>query len=80
MYHLVKKVHLAFTITYCPGGLSRDEIEGVFYGYGDLDEVSGQYNPEELADGWNELDSGERIYYVSNPALGLWAYRGRMAD
>jgi hypothetical protein len=31
-----------------------------------------------LRDGWNTLPDGERIYYISNPALGLWAYRGRL--
>ena len=32
--------------------------------------------PKTLRDGWNTLPDGERIYYISNPALGLWAYRG----
>jgi len=35
-----------------------------------------KYNPAVLKDGWNEVD-GEEIYYISNPALGLWAYRER---
>ena len=38
----------------------------------------GRYDPKILRDGWNVLPDGERIYYVSNPALGLWAYRGRL--
>ena len=67
-----------FTITYCPGKLSCEEIESVGYRYGDLDEMLQRYNPKRLRDGWNTLPDGERIYYISNPALGLWAYRGRM--
>jgi nickel-dependent lactate racemase len=69
-----------FTVAYCAGGLTRDEIEGVGYEYGDLAEMTTRYNPKVLKDGWNELPDGERIYYISNPALGLWAYRGRLAS
>jgi nickel-dependent lactate racemase len=67
-----------FTITYCPGKLSREEIESVGYQYADLEPMLDRYNPKTLRDGWNVLPDGERIYYVSNPALGLWAYRGRL--
>ena len=67
-----------FTITYCPGKLSREEIESVGYEYAELAPLLERYNPEVLRDGWNTLPDGERIYYISNPALGLWAYRGRL--
>ncbi len=67
-----------FTITYCPGKLSCEEIESVGYRYGDLDEMLERYDPKRLHDGWNTLGNGERIYYISNPALGLWASRARM--
>jgi nickel-dependent lactate racemase len=67
-----------FAITYCPGKLSREEIESVGYRYGDLDAMLERYDPKKLRDGWNVLPDGERIYYVGNPALGLWAYRGRL--
>ena len=69
-----------FSITYCPGKLSREETEGVCYGYAELAPMLARYNPEKLRDGWNTLDDGERIYYISNPALGLWAHRSRMSD
>ena len=65
-----------FTITYCPGQLTRQEIESVGFQYADLNEMMKKYNPAALKDGWNEID-GEEIYYISNPALGLWAYRER---
>ena len=35
-----------------------------------------KYHPHTLREGWNTVD-GEEIYYISNPALGLWAYRKR---
>lgn len=65
-----------FTIRYCPGHLTRKEIEGVHFEYGDLAEALKKYNPETLEDGWNTVD-GEEIFYISNPGLGLWAYEGR---
>jgi nickel-dependent lactate racemase len=68
-----------FTITYCPGHLTRDEIEGVGYRYGDLTEMLARYNPDALRDGWNTSPDGERFYYISNPALGLWAHEGRFS-
>lgn len=67
-----------FSITYCPGHLTREEIEGVNFRYAPLDEMTARYNPATLKDGWNEV-GGEEVYYISNPALGLWAYRGRFA-
>lgn len=69
-----------FKITYCPGHLSRAEIEGVNYAYAELGPMLERYNPAKLRDGWNTLPDGERIFYISNPALGLWAYRGRFTS
>jgi nickel-dependent lactate racemase len=68
-----------FTIRYCPGHLTREEIEGVHFAYGDLAEYAAKYDPAKLVDGWNVVE-GEEIFYVSNPGLGLWAYRGRFGS
>src|ERR1700744_3438015 len=68
-----------FTIRYCPGHLTREEIESVHFEYGDLAEYTAKYNPEVLTDGWNTVD-GEEIFYISNPGLGLWAYQGRFKN
>lgn len=65
-----------FTIRYCPGHLTKEEIESVHFEYGDLGEMTAKYNPAALKDGWNTVD-GEEIFYISNPGLGLWAYKGR---
>lgn len=70
-----------FTITYCPGPeMSREEIEGVGFNYGNLEEVLARYPLETLKDGWNVMPDGEEVYYISNPALGLWAYPERFKD
>jgi hypothetical protein len=67
-----------FTITYCPGELSREEIEGVGYQYGDLGEYLTRYPIDVLCDGM-QTHRGEDVFYISNPALGLWAHESRMA-
>ena len=66
-----------FRITYCPGHLTKEEVEAVGFGYGDLEELGAKYPIDKLQDGWNVDADGERFFYISNPALGLWAYRGR---
>jgi len=66
-----------FTVTYCPGNLTREEIEGVHFLYAHLDEMIQRYNPEKLVDGFNTMSNGEEVFYISNPALGLWAHRDR---
>ena len=70
-----------FSVTYCPGkgaeNLTQAEIESVGFAYADIEEVTARYNPEVLKDGFNIMPDGEEIFYISNPALGLWAYRER---
>ena len=61
-----------FSITYCTKGLTREEVEGAGFLYRPYDEAAAEYDPAALTDGWNEV-GGERIYYISNPALGLWS-------
>ena len=67
-----------FEVVYCPGGLSREEIEGVGYEYGDLDAALGRYGAPDLRDGRQTTADGESFYFIGNPALGLWAARAPM--
>ncbi|HUX60075.1 MAG TPA: hypothetical protein VMV32_02085, partial [Ignavibacteriaceae bacterium] len=66
-----------FSITYCPGHISKEEIESVHFNYADLQTMIQKYNPEKLKDGMNIMPNGEEVFYISNPALGLWAHKGR---
>ena len=66
-----------FTITYCPGKVIKDEIEQVGFQYAGLNELMQKYNPQELSDGFNTMPDGEKIFFISNPASGLWAYQDR---
>ncbi|RRA49428.1 lactate racemase domain-containing protein [Acidipila sp. EB88] len=68
-----------FRITWCPGGLSREEIESVGFGYGDLEAMRARYDPARLEHGMNEIE-GERVFYIANPGLGLWAHRDRLQE
>jgi nickel-dependent lactate racemase len=66
-----------FSITYCPGesGVSLDEVRSVGFLAEEYDVMINRYNPDLLQDGFNTMPDGEEIFYISNPALGLWAYK-----
>jgi nickel-dependent lactate racemase len=69
-----------FHITYCPGHLSRDEIESVNFSYQDVNTMLQKYHPEVLKDGYQVMPDGEHIFFISNPALGLWAAKERLSN
>ncbi len=66
-----------FRIVWCPGRLSREEVEGVGYEYGDLKAMLARYDPAQLRQGYNRVH-GEEIFFVAHPGLGLWAHRSRL--
>lgn len=63
-----------FSITYCTKEVGKEEINGVNFKYIPYDEAAAKYDPAKLVDGFNTLDNGEKIFYISNPALGLWIW------
>ena len=65
-----------FNITWCPGHLTREEIESVGFDYADLQSMLDRYSPTTLSPGYNQIE-GERIFFIDNPGLGLWAHRSR---
>jgi len=68
-----------FTIRWCPGGLSKEEVEGVGFEFGDLNAMLARYDLQKLRHGHNWVE-GEDVFFIPNPGLGLWAYRGRLSD
>jgi hypothetical protein len=66
-----------FTTRWCPGHLSKEEVEGVGFEYGNLKNLLTRYNPQELRHGFNRVD-GEEVFFIPNPGLGLWAYQGKL--
>jgi len=66
-----------FTIRWCPGHLSKEEVESVGFEYGDLRTMLARYDPRKLRHGYNRI-GGEEIFFIANPGLGLWAHRGKL--
>ena len=66
-----------FTITYAVRDISQEEIRSVGFEAADYGAMAALYNPETLEYGWNTLPDGDIIYYIPNPALGLWIDRSR---
>lgn len=67
-----------FNITYAVRHMTKDEIEKANFKYMDYDEAVKKYDPKKLKDGYNMVD-GEKIYYISNPALGLWSSKKKFS-
>jgi len=67
-----------FSVTYATDKLSKEEVEGVGFEYLSLSEALKTYNPENLSSGYNTTADGERIFYIENPALGLWISSNRL--
>ncbi len=66
-----------FRITWCPGHLSKKEVESVGFAYADLATMLQRFDPEKLSHGYNTVD-GEAIFFIANPGLGLWAHPSRL--
>jgi nickel-dependent lactate racemase len=65
-----------FNITYCPGtGMSIDAVHGVGFKAEKYETMSKIYDHRKLRDGFNTMPDGEEIFFISNPALGLWALK-----
>ena len=64
-----------FKITYASRGLGKDDMTEVGFSHVDYATAIRRYDPDKLRDGFNRLADGEEIFYISNPALGLWAAR-----
>jgi len=64
-----------FKVTYCPGHIDEATMRSVNYNYAPLEEMQKIYDPAKLRDGYQTLPNGEEIYYISNPALGLWSWK-----
>jgi nickel-dependent lactate racemase len=65
-----------FNITWCPGYLTREEIEAVGFRYAELNLLLNRFNPDKMSHGYNRVD-GEDVFFIGNPGLGLWAHRSR---
>lgn len=69
-----------FDITYAVKNIPEEEIWSVGYEAVSYEEAVKQYNPDKLRYGYNTLPDGEEIYYIPNPAIGLWIDRSRYRE
>ena len=67
-----------FKITYAPGHLTKDEIEGVNFATPISARRSHRYQPDECKQGWNTTADGERFYFIPTPSAGLWATQEKL--
>lgn len=68
-----------FKITYAVKKITKEEISSVGFEAADYDELAEKYNPDKLKYGYNTVD-GEEIYFIPNPALGLWINREKFEE
>ena len=61
-----------FQVTYAVKEISKQEIENVYFQAADYEEMIKKYDPKVLKYGWNKMQDGEEIFFIPNPALGLW--------
>ena len=66
-----------FNISYAVDKISKEEIASVNFTPLDYNETIKRYNPETLQPGWNILPDGEEVFFIPNPALGLWIDKTR---
>ncbi len=66
-----------FKITYAVKKISEKEVNNIHFNAANYDEVIKKYDPEKLIPGWNKLDDGEEVFFIPNPALGLWIDKNR---
>ncbi len=64
-----------FSVTYAVKDITQEEIRGVGYEAASYDEMAEKYDPSVLTYGWNTVGD-EEIYFIPNPALGLWVRDG----
>jgi len=60
-----------FRVTYCTDALDGEVFRRAGYNHMSYKEVSEKYR--DLKPGYNTLSDGEEVYYVANPAVGLWS-------
>ena len=68
-----------FSITYAVRSISQEDVRSVGYAAADYDEMAKLYDPEKLRYGFNTV-AGEEVFYIPNPALGLWIDRERFSN
>jgi len=66
-----------FNVIYCtdPAKMPKEAVRAVGYEWANVNDMLRRYDPTKMKDGFND-----DVFYVSNPALGLWATRANFQD
>jgi hypothetical protein len=59
-------------VTWAGDAIAKEVIESVNFGHMSLAEAQDRFGYQSLAPGPQRTDLGEDIYYINNPAAGLW--------
>ena len=68
-----------FGVTYAVKRISAREIADVGFTPASYDALAEKYDPKTLTYGYHTID-GEEIFFIPNPALGLWINRETFRD
>lgn len=69
-----------FRITYAVKSITQDEMRRVGFDAVSYSEAVKKYDPQRLSYGYNSMEDGEEIYFIPNPALGLWIDKERFKN
>jgi hypothetical protein len=69
-----------FTIRYAAGAMDDEVIRNAGFEPESVEDALLTYDAATMREGWNTMPNGEEVYYISNPALGLWATRDRFGN
>ena len=68
-----------FNITYAVENITEEEIKSVGFNSAKFQDMIKIYDPNKLQYGFN-IVNGEEIYFIPNPALGLWIDKNKFKD
>ncbi len=68
-----------FGITYAVKNITEEEIGSVCFKAASYDATAAKYDPGKLSYGYNTMPDGEEVFFIPNPALGLWINREKFA-
>ncbi len=66
-----------FKITYAVKKITSEEVASVHFNPASYDDMIKKYPTQSLTPGFNTMSDGEEIFFIPNPALGLWIDKNR---
>ena len=68
-----------FKVTYATKCLDEAGVRKIGYDYMPYDQAVCRYDVQKLVPGYNTMPDGEVVYFIGNPALGLWMDKSRLS-